>query len=247
MPTRVLHRITAINKELLLLLSMFLIAGLLNLLADARSMVLGFFTLPTVAAAALFGRRQATLAAYGSVLIAVLVTALPSARTGAWLFREPLQLAHLVAWGGLLIVTGYTMGTVCDRQHARVHELRTTHDGAMTLLRHFIAKDEFAALHSARVTDYAARIGARLGFTDAQLDEIRRSDEIPLEARIFAVAEAYDALTSDQPYRKAMSPAAAKTLIQQGAGADFDPRVVAAFLTALRLGELDVRPARVAA
>ena len=117
MPPKALRRFETINKELLLLFSMFLIAGLLNVLADAQRMVLGFYTLPTVAAAYLYGRRHAVLTALGSVMLAHLVTALPTARSGAWLFSQPHQLADLVAWGGMLVVTAYTMGTVCEKKN----------------------------------------------------------------------------------------------------------------------------------
>jgi putative nucleotidyltransferase with HDIG domain len=68
-----------------------------------------------------------------------------------------------------------------------------------------------------------------------------RGEEIPLEARIISVADVYDALSTDRPYRKAMTPFEAKDIIVKGAGTDFDPRVVDAFLVAFRLGEMDVR------
>ena len=64
---------------------------------------------------------------------------------------------------------------------------------------------------------------------------------IPLEARIISVADVYDALTSDRPYRKAMSPFDAKEVIVKGSGTDFDPVVVGAFLEAFRFGEMDMR------
>lgn len=53
-------------------------------------------------------------------------------------------------------------------------------------------------------------------------------DEIPIEARIFAVADAVDAMTSDRPYRKAMSIGKAKQEIQRLTGAQFDPQVAKA-------------------
>ena len=55
-------------------------------------------------------------------------------------------------------------------------------------------------------------------------------ETIPLAARIFAVADTYDAMTSDRPYRKARSRADTLAEIRQLAGAQFDPRVVQAFL-----------------
>jgi response regulator RpfG family c-di-GMP phosphodiesterase len=55
------------------------------------------------------------------------------------------------------------------------------------------------------------------------------SDEIPVAARIFAVADALDAMTSDRPYRRALSWAAAGRELLAQSGRQFDPNVVEAF------------------
>jgi len=57
-----------------------------------------------------------------------------------------------------------------------------------------------------------------------------RAEEIPLGARIFAIADTLDAMTSDRPYRKGTTFAAAKDEIARGSGGQFDPRIVAVFL-----------------
>jgi HD-GYP domain-containing protein (c-di-GMP phosphodiesterase class II) len=54
-------------------------------------------------------------------------------------------------------------------------------------------------------------------------------DAIPLEGRILAVADAYEAMTADRPYRAALSAAEARAELRRGAGTQFDPAVVAAF------------------
>lgn len=59
-------------------------------------------------------------------------------------------------------------------------------------------------------------------------------DEIPLGARIFAVADTFDAMTSDRPYRRALPWEAAHDEIVRHGGSQFDPRVVEAFLEALK-------------
>ena len=57
-----------------------------------------------------------------------------------------------------------------------------------------------------------------------------RGTEIPLGARIFAVADTLDAITSDRPYRSRQSDAAARTEIEEWSGRQFDPEVVKVFL-----------------
>ena len=57
-----------------------------------------------------------------------------------------------------------------------------------------------------------------------------KGEDIPLGARIFSVVDAFDAMTFDRPYSKAVPFEAAKAEIKRCAGSHFDPAVVAAFL-----------------
>lgn len=57
--------------------------------------------------------------------------------------------------------------------------------------------------------------------------------DIPLSARIVALVDAYDAMTSDRPYREALDPAAAVTEIERCAGTQFDPSLVPVFMEVL--------------
>ena len=59
-----------------------------------------------------------------------------------------------------------------------------------------------------------------------------RGEEIPLTARIIAVADAFEAMISDRPYRKGLSLAEARDQIKANSGTQFDPEVVGAFLDA---------------
>jgi putative nucleotidyltransferase with HDIG domain len=309
-----------VNKELWLILSMFVIALLLNVLIDSQRMLLSFYMLPTLGSAYCYGRRHATLTAVASVLMVALLF-----MTHNWFTTNIVGIAmwatvasEFTAWGGVLIVTGYAMGTLCEHRNRQIHELRETYHGVLMLLRHFISNDEYTEHHSHRVSMYAARIAAHLGLPAAQIEDVRaagllhdigklevsrellykaarftreefeeiqrhvdkgvavletvggslrrvipivlahhdkfdgsgyhptRGNNIPIEARIIAVADVYDALTSDRPYRRAMDPFEAKDVIEKGRGVDFDPQVVDAFLAALRFGELDVRTVAVA-
>ena len=58
-----------------------------------------------------------------------------------------------------------------------------------------------------------------------------KGEQIPLEARIFAVVDVYDALTSDRPYRKAWSKRKALSYLKEQAGKSFDPKVVEVFMS----------------
>jgi HD-GYP domain-containing protein (c-di-GMP phosphodiesterase class II) len=66
-----------------------------------------------------------------------------------------------------------------------------------------------------------------------------KEETIPLGARIFAVVDAYDAITSYRPYRKAQPHRKAVEEIVRNSGTQFDPEVVRAFLEAEKQGLLD--------
>jgi putative nucleotidyltransferase with HDIG domain len=67
------------------------------------------------------------------------------------------------------------------------------------------------------------------------LHQVIAGDDIPLGARILAVADAFDAMMSDRPYRSAMSITEIVEEIKRCAGTQFDPVVVAAFLNTVGL------------
>jgi HD-GYP domain-containing protein (c-di-GMP phosphodiesterase class II) len=57
-----------------------------------------------------------------------------------------------------------------------------------------------------------------------------KGEETPIAARVFAVVDVWDALTSARPYRSEVPEDRAREIIREGSGKDFDPRVVEAFL-----------------
>jgi putative nucleotidyltransferase with HDIG domain len=309
-----LGRIEQVNKELWILLSLFFICLLLNLVVEGQRMVLSFYTLPTLGAAYLYGRRQGTLTALGSVLLVCIMSwynpVLFAARSTMTIPGE--RWLDITVWGGVLIITGYSMGSLYEHKAAQLSELRDTYHGVLMILRHFIAKDEYTENHCYRVSVYAAKIASSLDLSLDRIEDTRAAallhdigkldvsrdllykaarltkseyeqmqqhvkkgvailepvggslrrvipivlahhdkfdasgyhpnggEDIPLEARIISVADVYDSITSDRPYRKAMSLFEARDVISKGAGTDFDPRVVNAFLDAFRRGEMEV-------
>jgi putative nucleotidyltransferase with HDIG domain len=309
-----LGRLEQINKELLLVFSLFLIALLLNYLFASQKMLLSFYALPTIGSAYLYGRRHATLTAFASVLIVTLLLMFPHVLPGRAEAMGPIgsQWLELTVWGGSLMITGYLMGTLCEHQQAQLRELRETYHGVLMILRHFVSKDKYTENHSYRVSVYASQIAGQMRLSQERIEDVRaaallhdigkleisrdilykaakltaeeftemqkhvtrgvemlepvggslrrvipiilahhdkfdgsgynttRGEAIPLESRIISVADVYDSLTSDRPYRKAMPTTEAREVIAKGAGTDFDPQVVDAFMTAFRRGDLEI-------
>ncbi len=75
----------------------------------------------------------------------------------------------------------------------------------------------------------------------------RAGNEIPVEGRLLAVADAFDAMTSPRPYRGALTLDAALDEVERCAGSQFDPAIADAFLTAWRAGEIGVAAPELAA
>jgi HD-GYP domain-containing protein (c-di-GMP phosphodiesterase class II) len=82
---------------------------------------------------------------------------------------------------------------------------------------------------------YSADGGARLLFAPERFDgsgysKGLKGEGIPLGARIFAIADTLDAITSDRPYQRASSFEPAREVIRRLSGTGFDPQVVSVFL-----------------
>ena len=83
----------------------------------------------------------------------------------------------------------------------------------------------------AELKDVAAWVGKHHERPDGKgYPEGLVGEEIPLEARILAVADAYEAMTCDRVYRRALPVEVARDELRKGVGAQFDPRVVEVFL-----------------
>src|ERR1700736_4817930 len=134
-----------VNNELWVLLSLFLIALLLNYVVASQRMVLSFYMLPTLGSAYFRGRRHATLTALASVLLVVGLMLYADAFYPNYAAVSQLpwdKWVDVTVWGGLLLVTGYLMGTLYEHKTAQIEELRSTYHGVLMILRHFISKDK---------------------------------------------------------------------------------------------------------
>lgn len=65
--------------------------------------------------------------------------------------------------------------------------------------------------------------------------------DIPVEGRLLAIADAFDAMTSERPYRAALTVDAALAEVERCAGTQFDPELASAFLDAYVAGEIETR------
>ena len=65
-----------------------------------------------------------------------------------------------------------------------------------------------------------------------------QGDQIPMQARIIAIADTFDAMTTNRPYQKAMELSYVVEKVKSFAGARFDPRVVDAFVQAVKRGDI---------
>ena len=73
----------------------------------------------------------------------------------------------------------------------------------------------------------------------------KAGEEIPVEARVLAIADAFDAMTSDRPYRSALSREEALAEVERCAGTQFDPKIARVFLEVF--GEIEAELPRAAA
>ncbi|HEY5584770.1 MAG TPA: HD domain-containing phosphohydrolase [Ruminiclostridium sp.] len=115
------------------------------------------------------------------------------------------------------------------------------------------ARDSYTAGHSNRVADIACKVGRQLGLDYTHLKclelaallhdigkigipdgkgypEGLKGDQIPIGASIIAIADTYDAMTSDRPYRRALSHESAVGELKKHSGTQLKKEVVEAFL-----------------
>src|SRR3984893_5569763 len=173
---RLRRQFERVNNELWVLLSLFLIALLLNYVVASQRMVLSFYMLPTLGSAYFRGRRHATLTALASVLLVVGLMLYADAFYPNYAAATALpwdKWVDVTVWGGLLLVTGYLMGTLYEHKTAQVEELRATYHGVLMILRHFISKDKYTENHCSHVSVYATCIATCLDLSEALIEDVR--------------------------------------------------------------------------
>lgn len=315
MTNKWIRRLADVNKELLLILSIIVAAGLVNFFISGQRLVLSFYNLPTLLAAYYFGRRRAVEAAVASILFVVWMDIMNPTVLGNGLglgAQHLMAWSDLAVWAGFLLISAYATGSLYEVGVRRLRELQDAYFGVLQILTQFIGNDKFTQNHSYRVSVYATRIAEEMRLPESRTEDVRaaallhdigkletsrdilykaarlsddeikemkthvekgvgmlspvggslrrvlpiilahhdkfdgsgyhptRGNEIPIEARIISVADVFDSLVSDRPYRKGLSPFEARDIIVKGSGTDFDPSVVKSFESAFRKQKMEV-------
>jgi HD-GYP domain-containing protein (c-di-GMP phosphodiesterase class II) len=141
---------------------------------------------------------------------------------------EKIRLAGLIHDIGKIGIKGKVLnkpGSLIDveYEHIKSHPILGEH-----ILNPIVDDEEILGIVKHHHEHYDGN-----GYPDGQ-----KADQIPLGARILAIADAYDAMTSARPYRKAMSIADACAEIERGKGSQFDPAVADVFLNIIMSGIL---------
>lgn len=132
-------------------------------------------------------------------------------------------------WGGIV----HDIGKIGIPDAILLKPAPLTQEEALVMQGHVLIGEEIARpLHSAAsllpiIRHHHERIDGG-GYPDRLA-----GDEIPITARIVAICDAYDAMTSDRPYRSGFTTQAAAAELEKGAGRQWDARLVSLFLAAL--------------
>jgi hypothetical protein len=163
-----------INHELWLLLFLVLIAAVLNFLAASQRMALVFYFLPVMFSAYYFGRRHATLTACASVFLVVLLTYLnPVMFTRKADLPFDSRYFDLTVWGGILVVAGYAMGTLYERNQKTLHEMKDGYDSMMVILQHVLSHEKYSDARAYRISMYATKIAESMGLDTQSTEDVR--------------------------------------------------------------------------
>lgn len=173
--------------------------------------------------------------------------------------RDPYTGGHVQRVVAYSLLLGSEMGLSAEELE-RLHLASTLHDvGKIAVPDSVLNKpapldvdeEEVMQRHPVDGADIVSRIRELRGILPGVRSHHERLDgsgypdgltdsEIPLPARVIAVADTFDAMTSKRPYRGALTPGDAAGEIHQGAGTQFCPAVVAAFRRLMERGGFTV-------
>ncbi len=167
-------KLHSVHKELWLLLAMFAIALLINSVMAEHRMLLGFYVLPTIYSAYVYGRRHAVLTAFASVfLILALAYANPVILGRSFDFVAEEPWFDFVVWGGTLVLIAYFMGTLYDRKETHLRDLRQSYQGILMILQHIASDNKYSQNHPYRVSIAATKVAEQMNLSPQQVEDVR--------------------------------------------------------------------------
>lgn len=168
-----ISRFAEVNKEWWLLLSLFVIAALLNAFGGINNMLLGLYVLPTLFSAYFFGQRHATLTALASIFLVVLGLAVHEYVLAPEVSRAlPEGTWYQIAmWAGILILCAYATGRL-------FREMHESYRGFLLLLRYFLMRDSEQHEQVRRVAQYSAAIAQELGMNRDEVEVVRAAAQL---------------------------------------------------------------------
>ena len=148
--------------------------------------------------------------------------------------KEALRIASLIHDIGKVVISEEVLNKVSPLTDVEFSEIKKHPTIGCTFVRHLSGFDMIRSgimFHHERVDGdgYPKR---------------KKGEEIPLIARIIAVADSFDAMTSDRPYRKGFTEDYALTELHANIGSQFDGRVIDAFMKAYQSGKVATRRER---
>ena len=163
-----------IAKESILLLSLFLIAAMVQFYAESLPMALCIYFLPTLYSAYFFGRRHATLTAFASVFLVVLLNFLNNLMPKHPVLTLPGErLFNFAIWAGVLVVVGYVMGTLYERKEAMTADIRDSFSGLLLVLQHVMANEKLGTIDNQRVVQASTRMAEEMGLGTDRIEVLR--------------------------------------------------------------------------
>jgi hypothetical protein len=166
--------ISKIAKESILLLSLFLIAALVQFYAESLPMALCFYFLPTLYSAYYFGRRHATLTAFACVVLVTLLNFVNSSIPAHAVLTLPGErLFNFAIWAGSLTVVGYVMGTLYERKEAMTADIRESFSGLLLVLQHFMGNERFGSGENQRLVQVSTRMAEVMGLGAERIELLR--------------------------------------------------------------------------
>jgi hypothetical protein len=163
-----------IAKESVLLLSLFLIAALVQFFAQSLPMALCFYFLPTLYSAYHFGRRHATLTAFACVFLVVLLDFLNNLMPAHRVLSLPGErMFNFAIWAGVLVVVGYVMGTLYERKEAMTTDVRESFSGLLLVLQHFMANEKLGVGANQRLVEASTRTAEAMGLGSDRVELLR--------------------------------------------------------------------------